>query len=502
MLFTNPDIVGVFPKFQFKAFGGSITAPNLMGSELMGRYLIIDPYKTYPETGYYSTGSYYTYPNRNLYSASTVYDFYIQHAQNANSYVVVEWILTHATYGDLSEYVVVNSYINDYFVISYSSTDRRVYMVKKLGSYYGGSGSDYHRFGYIKQKHFLLNSYNVFLMKQPGFSLINAVVDGNWVTNNVMNDYYGQAYIQYLDIETKITNTLSWHYLSVSLRSMYSNSLQFDSTTDEHSDMILAFRFVAGTPFSSFYSTTHCHIEAGVSNYNKLKPVTCELDTANNQIVIRNVGVITQEFVKMYYYAYTINAEQGGTQVEVRLYANSQSYSIPGGWAIYASTTPGYNIVDMFYTSGSYASTSAPNTGGQTARLYGSNWADTAGYARIIGLSTTQIVVRLYRGNSASFYNVFSMIFRFYVERLSFNACQSVTFWNSRHGSFSRSLYQCSQSGKHFWAWYSYYVNGGFDWPYWYGGDYYDFTFTFSSITGDISNDANQLYISTTINWQ
>lgn len=32
ILFTNPDVVGVFPKFIFKAFGGTITAPNLMGS--------------------------------------------------------------------------------------------------------------------------------------------------------------------------------------------------------------------------------------------------------------------------------------------------------------------------------------------------------------------------------------------------------------------------------------------------------------------------------------
>lgn len=32
MLFTNPDVVGVFPKFIFKAFGGSYSAPNLMGS--------------------------------------------------------------------------------------------------------------------------------------------------------------------------------------------------------------------------------------------------------------------------------------------------------------------------------------------------------------------------------------------------------------------------------------------------------------------------------------
>ena len=470
----------------------------------MGRKSIIDPFKTYPDSGYYSSGpSYYAYPNRNLYSKQTVYDFYITQAQNANSYVVAEWILTDATYGDISEYEVVNGYINDYFVICYSSTDRRLYMVKKLGGYYGGASNDYHRFGYIKQKHFLLNSYKVYLMKQPSLALVTVGVDINWVTTHRMNNYYNQPYIQYLDIENKVVSTTSWHYLSVSLGTTFQQtSYIFDSTTDEHSSMILAIKFVAARPFTSFASTTQCHIESGVSNYNKLVPVTCELDTSNQQIIIRNIGVITAEFVKVYYYATLISVEQGGTQVEVRLYANSQSYATSGGWAIYSGTTGGYNLVDMFYTSGNYASTSAPNTGGNTARIYGSEWADTAGYSRIIGLSTTQIVVRLYRGNNAGFSDVYQMIFRFYVERLSFGTCQSVSFFSSRNSWNFRSLTSCGTSGKHFWAIYEYYSNNYIEWPYWYGGDYYDFYFTFSSISGDVSNDAAQLFVSTTINWQ
>lgn len=32
MMFKNPDNVGVFPSFIFKAFGGSFSAPNHMGS--------------------------------------------------------------------------------------------------------------------------------------------------------------------------------------------------------------------------------------------------------------------------------------------------------------------------------------------------------------------------------------------------------------------------------------------------------------------------------------
>lgn len=78
MLFTNPDIVGVYPNFIFKAFGGATSSTaRLMGHELMGRFAIIDPYVTLPEINYYSTNTAFTYPNRNLYHHNTFYDFYV-----------------------------------------------------------------------------------------------------------------------------------------------------------------------------------------------------------------------------------------------------------------------------------------------------------------------------------------------------------------------------------------------------------------------------------------
>ena len=48
-------------------------------------------------------------------------------------------------------------------------------MVKKLTSYYSG-GSNYHRFGYLRQKHFHLNSYKVYLLKKPDYALITCAV--------------------------------------------------------------------------------------------------------------------------------------------------------------------------------------------------------------------------------------------------------------------------------------------------------------------------------------
>jgi hypothetical protein len=78
----------------------------------------------------------------------------------------------------------------------------------------------------------MLNSYNLFLLRKPSFTLVTASVDSSWFTTYRMNNYYGQPSIQYLDIENKIIGTTSWHYISVSLGSLYQSTTLFDSTTD------------------------------------------------------------------------------------------------------------------------------------------------------------------------------------------------------------------------------------------------------------------------------
>ena len=57
---------------------------------------------------------------------------------------------------------------------------------------------------YIFQENFLLNGFNVFLLKVSDFALIIINADGTWITNNAMNYYYSTPSIQYLDIERKI----------------------------------------------------------------------------------------------------------------------------------------------------------------------------------------------------------------------------------------------------------------------------------------------------------
>jgi len=48
MLFSNPDILGVFVSFNFKAYGGAILDRNFMGERFMGEFNMIDAFKTIP----------------------------------------------------------------------------------------------------------------------------------------------------------------------------------------------------------------------------------------------------------------------------------------------------------------------------------------------------------------------------------------------------------------------------------------------------------------------
>lgn len=106
MLFTNPDIQNVFPKFTFKAFGGSFSAPETMGDELRGMFTMVDPFKVFPQNGYYSTGSVICNPTKLIYQTQTYYDCNTgNQGQPANTYAILKWPLVDPTYGNIGEYV-------------------------------------------------------------------------------------------------------------------------------------------------------------------------------------------------------------------------------------------------------------------------------------------------------------------------------------------------------------------------------------------------------------
>lgn len=207
MLFTNPDIIEVFPKFTFKAFGGSFSLPNTMGEELRGFYTLVDPFKTYSSATYYSTGTATCQPNKGLWQTQTVYDCYIpDQNQNSNTYAVLRWPLVDSTYGTIGQYD--SSYGHyDHFFMSASGTNQinvmYVYIVIKLSGSYSASGSSYYRFGYIRMKHHIVNSYSLYLLGGDWTKLYTVSVSNSWVLNNRCRNHMGQFYIDVIDMQSR-----------------------------------------------------------------------------------------------------------------------------------------------------------------------------------------------------------------------------------------------------------------------------------------------------------
>jgi hypothetical protein len=171
MLFTNPDIVGVYATFRFKAYGGSVANSKFMGGEFMGDFTISNAFKTLSQVStYFGTSTACTLqPNSRIYSTSTNVLFYIDNDLVANNYVMLEWTLHDTTYGEVSLYTVYNNTNDyDYMVINYAHNNRKIYIIKKMSSAWngntngGGSVTTHHDFGYLRTKHFLVNNAQIY----------------------------------------------------------------------------------------------------------------------------------------------------------------------------------------------------------------------------------------------------------------------------------------------------------------------------------------------------
>ena len=115
-------------------------------------------------------------------------------------------------------------------------------------------------------------------------------------------------------------------------------------------------------------------------------------------------------------------------------------------------------------------------------------------------------------------YKAFRVGFRFYTPRLKTTSCQSVSVWTSRWGNNDFNAYAYSPSSireycgnpgsnaRRFYAIFDmYYTTSSsrypYQWPNFGGSDTYDFTFTFSSISGDVANYANYMWVSASLTW-
>jgi len=263
MLFTNPDITEVFPTFIWKAFGGSSSLPNLMGKELRGTHTIIDAFKVFPTTNYYSTGSSTCYPNQALWQKNTFYDCYHSTSMNANTYTIMVWPLVDPAYGTIGDYTYTSiDNIYDIFYMYTAINQYNVYLVQKRSSYFNGSidihgNPNYMRFGYLRMKHHIVTNYKLHLLGQPWNKILNITFDSNWISSNRANNAFNQWSIKNMDTQVKISGYGSWHFLSINAGNIMST---YQGDQFDPSEKVVEIQFYTPTsnmrPYSSLTTTS------------------------------------------------------------------------------------------------------------------------------------------------------------------------------------------------------------------------------------------------------
>lgn len=218
MLFTNPDNFNVFPQFTFKAFGGSFSPPNTMGSELKGIYTLVDPFMIYDKNSYYSTGTMTCYPNKNLWQLQTEYNCYTaDQNQPINTYVILVWPLVDPTYGTIGDYDSSAGVHYDHFFVQTALNQVYVYCVLKLANQFtastsGGNILSFYRFAYLRMKHHIVNNYKLYLLAKDWTKVYTVNVDSTWMWNNKGNGHFGQFQANMIDVQMRQCNVWSWHY--------------------------------------------------------------------------------------------------------------------------------------------------------------------------------------------------------------------------------------------------------------------------------------------------
>lgn len=230
MLFTNPDIPEVFPKFTFRAFGGSYSPPDLMGSELRGLYELVEPFKVYSSNvnSYYRTGNLWCYPNKALWQIQTNYLCYTnQEHLTTNSYVILKWPLVDPSKGTIGDYDSSAGLHYDHFIVNEGINSAFIYLVIKYTGGWtatsdgSGNPTSYHTFGYIRMKHHIINNYKMFVMNRDYTKLYTAIVDSPWMWTYRANGAVGTFGVDVIDAQSRKCDDWSWHYFSLNTASAY-----------------------------------------------------------------------------------------------------------------------------------------------------------------------------------------------------------------------------------------------------------------------------------------
>lgn len=344
-LFTNPDNIGVFPSFIFKAYGGTIATYELMGRNFMGEFWLNDAFKTYPNTNYYSVNSgCVTQPSAPLWNTGTNYQLTLGTTLSGanNSYAILEWVLVDPTYGEVSQYTVDSSKAYDWMTISYAPNNRILYIIQKATTTTSYSSMT---FGQLRNTHYLQNSnFNVYILTNPSITLNNCPISQSWNNANHGYNAYGQAQISNFDLQDRTVSASGWQYMSIYMGTPQTMQL----LTTDPSNMVVIVQFVNNYPYTSFPNNNYCTLETGIMSTDPLNPISCVIVPSTNSIIFSNVNKFTGSYLNFNYYATNPASAFYNIQITLMVYANQVAYNTSSDWYIFYSTTSAYNINPQF----------------------------------------------------------------------------------------------------------------------------------------------------------
>lgn len=226
LLITNPDNVNVWPSVYVRAIVGSVTAPRIMGTELLGRWNFNRIFKTLvSNTTYYLTESDTTNSimNKPLSHDSTTYSFYNNYFNfSANTYVIIAFPIHTAAYGETATFVPNSGVGSDYFVVNYATNNRVVYVLRKWTSAQNAAFNI--NVGYFKVDHLFSNSQTAYIFMADGYSrrIDYSIDNSDYLSSRSDNTSFYSISINKLDVATRSTNTQGWQYLNININSFLS----------------------------------------------------------------------------------------------------------------------------------------------------------------------------------------------------------------------------------------------------------------------------------------
>ena len=163
----------------------------------------------------------------------------------SNTYAILKWPLVDPTYGSFSDYDYTSSWTYDHFFMNEGENQLFVYVVKYYPSGWNGGTSSsstydkyggiwsYHRFGYLRVKHHLLNSYTMYLLTNPGFKTYTVSVPSTYVTNYKLTNALGSCSISSMDTQVKINGNDGWQFVSINAGNVLSSSHLADDAAEK-----------------------------------------------------------------------------------------------------------------------------------------------------------------------------------------------------------------------------------------------------------------------------